>query len=45
MFYKLGPRAPKTHNVGTSRRISAEADAEWLRQREEEAARDNAEVA
>lgn len=38
MFYKLGEQglAPKTHNVGAKRLISAQADAEWLRQREAE---------
>jgi hypothetical protein len=40
MFYKLDAQglAPKTYSVGTARRISPEADAEWLRQREEESA-------
>ena len=37
MFYKLGERAPRTHNVGVKRLISPDADAAWLRQREAEA--------
>ena len=39
-FYKLDEQglAPKTHNVGVKRLISPEADAEWLRAREAEAA-------
>ena len=38
MFYKLESQglAPTTYNVGTSRRISPDADAAWLRQREKE---------
>jgi hypothetical protein len=38
MFYKLADQglAPKTHNVGTRRLISAEADAAWVRAREAE---------
>ena len=40
MFYKLDEQglAPKTHNVGVKRLISPEADAEWPRAREAEAA-------
>ena len=40
MFYKLEGQglAPKTYSVGTSRRISPDADAAWLRQREKESA-------
>ena len=36
MFYKLESQglAPATYSVGTSRRISPDADAAWLRQRE-----------
>lgn len=38
MFYKLDAqgKGPHTHNVGSSRRISAEADAAWVREREAE---------
>jgi hypothetical protein len=41
MFYKLEAKGltPKTHNVGVKRLISPEADAAWLRQREEASAR------
>lgn len=40
MFYVLDKQglAPRTHHVGVKRLISPEADAEWLRQREEESA-------
>ena len=40
MFYKLRKqgKAPATYNVGSRVRISADADAEWRRQRETEAA-------
>jgi hypothetical protein len=40
MFYKLEGQglAPATYSVGTSRRISPDADAAWLRQREKESA-------
>jgi hypothetical protein len=31
-------RGPRTHHVGAKRLISAEADADWLREREAEAA-------
>ena len=36
MFYKLAEQglAPKTHNVGTKRLISNEADVAWVRDRE-----------
>ena len=41
MYYKLQSQglAPKTYAIGASRRISPEADADWLRQREKESAR------
>jgi predicted DNA-binding transcriptional regulator AlpA len=44
MFYKMASEgwAPRTYNVGVSRRISPEADAEWLRQREAESAHETA---
>jgi hypothetical protein len=44
MFYKLDAQGltPKTHSVGVRRLISPEADAEWLRQREEESAQTDA---
>jgi len=40
MFYKLAAAgdAPRTHRAGNKRLISAEADADWLRDREEAAA-------
>jgi hypothetical protein len=40
MLYKLFQqgRGPRTHNVGTKRLISSEADAAWVREREAEAA-------
>jgi hypothetical protein len=53
MFYILDARgeAPRTFNAGKCRRISDEADAEWVRAREAEsaartqiAARDNCEA-
>lgn len=45
MYYKLAAqgKAPRTHNVGTKRLISPEADAAWLREREAE--RNGAEAA
>jgi hypothetical protein len=41
MFYKhqAAGKGPRTYNVGTAVRISPEADAEWLREREAESAR------
>ena len=43
MFYKLDAQgfAPATYYVGTSRRVSPEADAAWLRAREEESKQRN----
>jgi predicted DNA-binding transcriptional regulator AlpA len=40
MFYKLERqgRAPDTFNIGSTRRISDEAEERWLREREAEAA-------
>jgi hypothetical protein len=40
MFYRLEVQglAPRTHFAGAKRLISPQADAEWLRQREAEAA-------
>lgn len=42
MFYKLEAQglAPRTHNIGAKRLISPDADADWLRQREAESARE-----
>jgi hypothetical protein len=44
MFYKLHAqgKAPRTHNNGIRRLISAEADADWLREREAETAHNTA---
>jgi hypothetical protein len=44
MFYKLEKQgqAPRTHNAGVKRLISAQADAEWLAAREAEAERNDA---
>jgi predicted DNA-binding transcriptional regulator AlpA len=38
LFYRLEKRglAPRTHRAGARRLVSAEADREWLRQRESE---------
>jgi hypothetical protein len=43
MFYKLKNqgRGPRTHGVGVKQLISPEADADWLREREAEAAAAN----
>jgi hypothetical protein len=40
MFYKLRGKgkAPRTHNAGTKQLISPEADRDWIREREAEAA-------
>ena len=40
MFYKLREKgkAPRTHRAGVKHLISPDADAEWLRAREAEAA-------
>lgn len=47
MFYKLDSqgKAPRTYNVGTKRAISPEADDEWVRAREAEAAARGTEAA
>lgn len=47
MFYKLDSqgRAPRTHYAGTKRLISPEADTDWLRAREAEAAAERSDVA
>ena len=47
MFYKLSGQglAPKTHFAGTKRLISGEADLEWVRAREAEAAKTETESA
>jgi excisionase family DNA binding protein len=39
-FYKIAAagQAPRTFSVGKCRRVSAEANAEWVKSREEEAA-------
>jgi hypothetical protein len=45
MFYKLASvgKAPRTHNVGTKRLISPDADSAWVQAREAEC--DGAEAA
>jgi len=39
-FYQLDKqnKAPRTHNAGVKRLISPQADADWIREREAEAA-------
>jgi hypothetical protein len=47
MYYKLkqSKKTPRTYDVGASKRISSEADLEWLRRMEAESAQREAETA